>query len=221
VGDVPRNAYFTSKTIDSAAERMIGELEALGLRRPNAAIDRSRAALLLLDCQRYFADPSSHAFVPSLPTIVPRVLRTAMAFLRHSRPVFLTRHIDDPSSPMRAWWRGAIEEKDERSQLIADLQTLDAPVLVKSAYDAFLGTSLAEQLSAAQVGQVIVGGALTHLCCETTARAAFMKGYQVFFLADGTATYNEEFHRATLTNLAHGFAVPVLCTDVRSALGDA
>jgi bifunctional isochorismate lyase/aryl carrier protein len=48
---------------------------------------------------------------------------------------------------------------------------------------------------------------MTHLCCETTARAAFVAGYEVFFLVDGTASYNEEFHISTLKNLAHGFAV--------------
>jgi isochorismate hydrolase len=51
---------------------------------------------------------------------------------------------------------------------------------------------------------------MTHLCCETTARSAFVQGYNVFFPIDGTATYNEEFHFATLTNLAHGFANIVL-----------
>ena len=48
---------------------------------------------------------------------------------------------------------------------------------------------------------------MTHLCCETTARSAFVHGYEVFFLVDGTATYNQDFHRASLMNLAHGVAV--------------
>jgi bifunctional isochorismate lyase/aryl carrier protein len=56
---------------------------------------------------------------------------------------------------------------------------------------------------------------MTHLCCETTARAAFVRGFDVFFLVDGTATYNQDYHQATLLNLAHGVAV---LTDVNKII---
>lgn len=55
---------------------------------------------------------------------------------------------------------------------------------------------------------------MTHLCCETTARSAFIRGFDVFFTIDGTATYNEDFHFGTLYNLAHGFAVPLLIDEI-------
>ena len=84
----------------------------------------------------------------------------------------------------------------------------------KSQYDAFYETELEEYLLEKGVGQVVIGGVMTHLCCETTARAAFIRGFDVFFLIDGTATYNEDFHRAALLNLAHGFARPVLCEEI-------
>jgi bifunctional isochorismate lyase / aryl carrier protein len=55
---------------------------------------------------------------------------------------------------------------------------------------------------------------MTHLCCETTARSAFMRGFEVFFTMDGTATYNEQLHRASLLTLSHGFALPVLMDEL-------
>jgi isochorismate hydrolase len=55
---------------------------------------------------------------------------------------------------------------------------------------------------------------MTHLCCETTARSAFMHGFETFFTVDGTATYNEAFHRAALLNLSHGFALPLTVDEV-------
>ena len=64
----------------------------------------------------------------------------------------------------------------------------------------------------------MIAGVLTHLCCETTARSAFVRGFKVFFTVDGTATYYEDFHRATLLNLSHGFAVPVLVDDIRKKM---
>jgi isochorismate hydrolase len=57
-----------------------------------------------------------------------------------------------------------------------------------------------------RVSQVVICGVMTHLCCESTARSAFMHGFEVFFPVDGSATYNQAYHQATLLNLSHGFA---------------
>jgi nicotinamidase-related amidase len=46
---------------------------------------------------------------------------------------------------------------------------------------------------------------MTDLCCETTARDAFMRGFKVYFVADATATATEERHLATLRAISTGF----------------
>ena len=68
------------------------------------------------------------------------------------------------------------------------------------------------------VRRIVISGVMTHLCCETTARSAFVRGFEVFFTVDGTASYTADFHRASLLNLAHGFAVPVLVSEILAAL---
>jgi len=216
---VEKSAYYTLDSIDRVAAAMLDEVAELRDRHP-IAIDPTRAALITLDLQRYFADPASHAFVPSLSAITPRIEALARAFIAVERPVILTRHIDesDLDSPMRSWWHDAIDPDDQRGELIESIRATGAPVLAKHHYDAFLETDLDERLRASNAAQVVVCGLHVHLCCETTARAAFMKGYEVFIAVDGTATYNEAFHRASLLNLAHGFAVPVLCREVLAAL---
>ena len=65
-----------------------------------------------------------------------------------------------------------------------------------------------------QVTDVVITGVMTHLCCETTARSAFVRGYRVWFPVDGTATFNLDFHLGTLRALAHGFASIPLVRDV-------
>ena len=47
---------------------------------------------------------------------------------------------------------------------------------------------------------------MTNLCCETTARDAFMRDYRIFFMIDGTATRRDDLHLATLKNLGFCFA---------------
>ena len=48
---------------------------------------------------------------------------------------------------------------------------------------------------------------MTHLCCESTARDAFMHDHEVLFVVDATATDDEELHLGSLRALADGFAV--------------
>ncbi|MCK5430721.1 MAG: isochorismatase family protein, partial [Anaerolineales bacterium] len=95
-----------------------------------------------------------------------------------------------------------------------ELNTDGGTVILKSTYDAFLDTSLDNILHDNKVEQVVICGVMTHLCCETTARSAFIQGFDVFFTVDGTATYNQEHHLATLLNLSHGFATPLLIGEV-------
>lgn len=79
-------------------------------------------------------------------------------------------------------------------------------VVEKSTYSAFRKTGLEEKLVEMGVDEVIVTGVMTNLCCETTAREAFIRGFRVFFSTDATATSDVDLHEATLKNMAYGFA---------------
>ena len=211
--------YFTPATIAEKAKEM---LDALPARREfaHSGYDPARAALVVLDMQRYFLDPDSHAFVPSAEAILPGIRSLTEAFIGKGRPVVLTRHLNTPedSAQMEEWWADLIQEGVPAGEIIPELARFQAIQLRKSQYDAFHKTGLEERLRGLGVAQVVIAGVLTHLCCETTARSAFVRGFKVFFAADGTATYYEDFHRATLLNLSHGFAVPVLVEDIRGIM---
>jgi len=61
---------------------------------------------------------------------------------------------------------------------------------------------------------VLITGVMTHLCCETTAREAFVRDFKVFFAIDGTATKSDDLHVASLKTLTDGFAIPVTTEEV-------
>uniref|UniRef100_A0A0D9W7C4 Isochorismatase-like domain-containing protein n=1 Tax=Leersia perrieri TaxID=77586 RepID=A0A0D9W7C4_9ORYZ len=95
-------------------------------------------------------------------------------------------------------------------------------VVEKSTYSAFAGgTGLEEALRGMGVEEVIVTGVMTNLCCETTARDAFVRGFRVFFSADATATASADLQEATLANMAYGFAYIVDCERLEAAFGKA
>lgn len=91
-------------------------------------------------------------------------------------------------------------------------------VIDKSTYSAFYNTKLQDLLVERGVKEVIVSGVMTNVCCETTAREAFLRGYRVFFSTDATAAVDEELHVGTLRNLAFAFAYMVDCKRLQAGL---
>jgi len=98
------------------------------------------------------------------------------------------------------------------------LDSSDGIIIEKNQYDAFYNTNLEQILHENNISQVIVCGVLTNICCETTARSAFVRGFETFFTIDGTAAYSEEHHMATISNLSYGFAIPILLDELFAIL---
>ncbi|HMA76659.1 MAG TPA: isochorismatase family cysteine hydrolase [Candidatus Krumholzibacteriaceae bacterium] len=177
-------------------------------------------ALLILDMQRFFLDPASHAFIRDAGSIIPGLNRLAREFMKNNLPVVVTRHLntEENACSMARWWNDMITEDNPMSRIIPEFRLQGAKRLVKTQYDAFLNTDLENYFTDKGAKQIVIGGVMTHLCCETTARAAFTRGFDIFFLADGTATYSMEHQRAALLNISHGFGCPVLVKEVLAGL---
>jgi bifunctional isochorismate lyase / aryl carrier protein len=211
-----KEEYFTVDSINVEAEKFKHELNEFHLLHESQKFEIQKSALLVLDMQNYFLSKRSHAFVPSSLLLLNNILSLTNKFHQTNRPIIFTRHINDPknSGMMGSWWRDLILPGSYDSQIIEGLITDEDLILEKSHYDAFVDTKLEDILKSFSIKSVVICGVMTHLCCESTARTAFAKNYKVFFTIDGTATYNRRFHQASLLNLAHGFARPVLCSEI-------
>ncbi len=214
-----KEKYYTSETIDSKSKEFLAEIEYLRQRheyelRPN------ECALLIIDMQDYFIDEKSHAYVPSAEAIVPRIKKLQDVFLEHNRIVVQTKHINrhEDAGMMNQWWSELVTQENPLSNIDERLADNSTIPLRKPQYDAFLNTNLELTLKEYGITQVVICGLMTHLCCESSARSAFMRGFEVLFTIDGTATYREDFHRAAILNLAHGFAHPVLTGEIIKGL---
>jgi bifunctional isochorismate lyase/aryl carrier protein len=211
-----KEQYYSGASIDKQAEEFAKELEFFRKKHDAADLDLKQAALLIIDMQDFFLDEKSHAFIPSMPAIIPRLRNLQNYFLTNNLPVFQTRHANNTANAgqMLKWWGSMLAEDDSLSDIVEDLKNNNVPVISKSQNDAFWGSDLEDRLKAQGIEQIIIGGVMTHLCCESTARAAFTRGFEVFFLIDGTATYNKQFHIGSLYNLAHGFAAQILIKEI-------
>ena len=204
-----KQRYLTPGDIEENARGLIPEGT---LRGP--AFDISRAALLIFDMQAFFLDEDSHAFVPDAPAIVTGLAGLARRFGAAGRPVIMTRHAntDGNAGMMKEWWLDLLEPGTPGTVLEPTLEDLSTVVVDKAQYDAFYETGLERILRDSGTEQVVATGVMTHLCVEATARSAFVRGFAVFLPADGTATYNREYHAASLLNLSHGTAAITTCS---------
>ncbi|HSF81766.1 MAG TPA: isochorismatase family protein [Anaerolineales bacterium] len=216
-----KERYYTPETIEETSRGFITALPTKSTRR-DYSHSLQRSALLVLDMQDYFLDENSHAFVPSALAIVPGIQTLVETFSAHQRKVVFTRHLNTPrnAGQMRRWWSEIIQSDSPLSRISTALDTSRGKIIEKSQYDAFYETPLQEFLLDNAVTQIVICGVMTHLCCETTARSAFIRGFEVYFAVDGTATYNRSYHLASLTNLAHGFATPLLVRDILQAASE-
>lgn len=209
-------AYITTEKF----AREANELVRWSVDAGRVAFTPGATALLVVDMQGWFLEPSSHAYLPSAAHIVPGLVSLSRAFRDAGLPVVFTRHLntEEDAGALGLWWSDLIRVDDPLSEIASDLDTTAGVVLTKNQYDAFHGTGLEEMLRERGITRVVVTGVATHLCCETTVRSAFVRGFEVTFPVDGTATYDEHHHLATLLNLSHGFATATKISDLIEAV---
>jgi bifunctional isochorismate lyase / aryl carrier protein len=204
-------AYVDERNL---AERSGVWLEAIRRRvpaRPRLQLDPPRCALLIIDMQRYFADPAGRCYLPATAAITPRIAALRDAWRRLGGMVVYTQHGhagSDDLGVLGRFFDDYIRRDEPDARIVTTLAPAPAePVIQKSTYDAFWNTPLAETLAQRRVTQVLVTGVLTHVCCETTARAAFCRGFDVFVAADATASSREELHTSSLRAMADAVAI--------------
>lgn len=90
---------------------------------------------------------------------------------------------------------GAPAAPPEASALVQELGVQPADVLVtKSQWGAFYGTGLEQQLRRRGIRTLVMGGIATNFGVESTARAAFDRGYELVFAEDGMTSLDGEMH---------------------------
>jgi len=184
-------------------------------RERKAVIDPKHAALLVIDMQNYF-----HRIAQPVLENILKVIQSCRAT---NLPIIFTQHgHTDAASDggvLGDWWGQVIVKGTEDWKFLPEIKIEPKDtVLSKKRYSAFFETDLDKTLRSKGIQELIISGVMTNLCCETTARDAFMRDYRVFFLIDGTATGRGELHLATLKNLGFGFAYLITCDELTKML---
>jgi nicotinamidase-related amidase len=171
---------------------------------------KMKSALLLIDIQNdYFPGGKNELFEPE--RAAERARRVLEYFRAASLPVFHIRHV---STRENATFFLPDTTGAEIHPLV--LPREGEPVLVKHTPNAFVGTALERELRAQQPEQLVICGMMSHMCIDSTVRAATDLGFSVTLLEDACTTKDltwdgvqipaQTVHRAIMASLSGTFA---------------
>lgn len=102
-------------------------------------------------------------------------------------------------------------------------------LIEKSLPDSFSNTQLESWLREKGIERLVISGYMTQMCCDTTARQAFHRGFLVNFLSDATGTLAvanaagsvtaEELHRSVLVTQESRFSNVITTEQWINSLG--
>jgi nicotinamidase-related amidase len=173
--------------------------------------DSHRTALIVIDVQHGFAEQDAAGRHRNNAHALDRIVDLLAAFRARGLAIFHIRHAStEPESVFRPERPGF--------QVIAAARELPGePVIVKNVNSAFIGTDLETRLREAGYHTLVICGATTNHCVETSTRMAGNLGFDAWLVRDATWTYDRtgpdgdfhsaaEIHAMSLSNLSGEFA---------------
>jgi len=176
------------------------------------------SALVVIDAQQEYFAPIGKVVLPEGPSAVKQLAR-ALAWARSSRTpvVHVVHESRRPNASTFAPGSPALAIHPDARPVVGE------PVMTKHLPGSFTGTDLERWLRERGVERLIVGGFMTQMCVDTTARQAAHLGFAVTVLADATAAMAvrapdgdvipaEQVHRTHLGSLS-GFLAQIARVD--------
>ncbi|MFC3283091.1 cysteine hydrolase family protein [Litchfieldella rifensis] len=152
----------------------------------------SQRAIIVVDIQNeYFSNGK-------LPLVgIEKAAVNAAAVIEHARStkdlIIHVRHeFTDPDAPF-------FNPGTEGAEINSVVEPLKSEtVLLKHYPNSFLETGLKEMLDKQGIEEVVVIGAMSHMCIDATSRAASDFGYKTTIIHDACATLDLEFDGTTV-----------------------
>ncbi len=139
-------------------------------------------ALLLIDVQKEYILEGRPLFISDAPKVIDRLAKALALWHRHGWPGVHIHH--EEAADAKLFAKGSTAQQPHRALVIRPGDGM----IVKSRPGAFFGTDLERWLREKNADAVLLGGFMTHMCCDTTAREAAARGFQVYFPSDGTSS---------------------------------
>lgn len=146
-----------------------------------------KKALLIIDVQNdYF--PNGKCELYKSEEALSTIKKLLEDFRKRGLPVFYIQHV---SSAQAAFFN----PETNGVQIHEGIKPLNTEtVIVKHFPNSFYETKLQDELRKHEITDLTVCGMMTHMCVDTTVRAAKDYGYKITLISDGCATKDLEWN---------------------------
>lgn len=170
----------------------------------------SKRAIVVVDLQNEYLPTGKVPLVGIEPALANAARLIAAARAKGELIIHVRHEFAAPDAP-------AFVPGSDGVQIIPAVAPVEGePVVVKNYPNSFRDTGLKPMLDEHGVEELVVIGAMSHMCVEATSRAAADFGYPVTVVHDACATMDLEFggtevsaahvHAAAMAALAFGYA---------------
>jgi len=142
----------------------------------------SKYALIVIDMQKEYFRKGGFLTVPEGPEVAENLLGIIGVARNLSVDIIHVRHIS--GNPQDTTFRAG---SDAVEFIDGFVPGPGEPVVTKTRPGSFYLTDLGDILTRRGIESVVIGGLMSFMCCDTTAREAHARGYSVYFLKDATA----------------------------------
>lgn len=143
-----------------------------------------KTALLIIDVQKDYFPNGKMELTGSLEASL-KIRELLEHFRKAGKPVIHIQHVSArpgaafflPNTPGMEFHENVTPKQDEK-------------IFVKNFPNSFRETGLGRYLAENQISKLVITGMMTHMCVDTTVRAAFDLGYECLVAGDCCATRN-------------------------------
>lgn len=180
--------------------------------------DMMKQGLILVDIQNdYF--PGGKMELVGMEQAASDARKVLQRFRDGKMPIFHIRHIS--TRPGATFFL----PDTVGAEIYESVAPQPGEVVIRKYFpNSFRDTGLLDHLKDAEVGEVVICGAMSHMCVDSTTRAAADLGFACIVVEDACATRNLQYrgraveaaqvHTAFMAALAFGFAKVIAANDL-------
>lgn len=180
-------------------------------------------ALLIIDVQNdYFSNGKCELFHPELAIKEVKIL---LEFYRKKElPVYFVQHISDKQASF-------FVPNSFGAEIHNEIRPMDGEkVFIKDRPSSFSNKDLQPELVSNHIESLVICGMMTHMCVDTTVRAAKDLGYHITLISDACTTKSIEWkgrkipadvvQDVYMASLENNFAEIVMCKEYIKTLNE-
>lgn len=151
------------------------------------SVSSMKEALLIIDIQNDYFSGGTMELV-GMEEAAQKAAELLKAFRTAGKPVFFIKHLS--KRPDATFFIPGTKGADIHSSV---KPLADETIIEKHLPNSFFQTELLSVLEESEIADLVICGAMSHMCIDTTVRAAKELGFNCILIADACATRNLKF----------------------------